>query len=187
MDRRLTTTAAGINLAGVIRKILVGLPLWLAVTNGQSLPEGRGRTEFQRICGKCHGVELVIKQHQSAEQWSATVDDMVGRGAEGTDDEFELVVKYLAANFGKDKAGSASDAPASQKININTASGAEIAAGLNLSKRDAEAIVQYRTEKGEFKQWSDLQKVPGIDLKRLEEQKDRIVFGPARTPSGDPK
>jgi len=183
----LTSTHGGINLSGVIRIIVAGLLLWLAAANGQSLPEGKGRAEFQRICGKCHGLEMVTKERQSADQWSATVDDMVGRGAEGTDDEFELIVKYLAANFGKDKAGNGSKGPAAQKININTASAADIAAGLNLSKRDAEAIVQYRTDKGEFKEWPDLRKVPDIDLKKIEEQKDRIVFTSGRTSPGDPK
>jgi hypothetical protein len=41
-------------------------------------------------------------------------------------------MKYLAVKFGKDKSGTAST-PVEQKININTASAADIAAGLNLS------------------------------------------------------
>jgi len=132
------------------------------MADGQSLPEGKGRAEFQCICGKCHGVQIAIKLRHSAEHWSATVDDMVGRGAEGTDDEFELIVKYLAANFGKDKAVSCSNAPAAQKVNVNTADAAELAEALGVSKSDAAAIVQYSADKGAFKEWSDLQKIPGI-------------------------
>jgi len=174
-------------LSGVIRTILLGLLLWPGWARSQSLPGGKGRAEFQRICGKCHGTETVTKLRQSAEQWSATIDDMVGRGAEGTDDELELIVKYLAANFGKDKVENGSNAPAAQKININTAEAAELTGVLGFSKGDAAAIVQYRTEKGDFKEWSDLRKVPDIDLKKLEEQKDRIVFTPVRTPAGNQK
>jgi hypothetical protein len=134
----------------MIRLILAGLSLWLAAADGKSLPEGRGRAETQRTCGKYHGLEMVTRERQSADQWSDTVDGMVGRGAEGTDDELELIMKYLAVKFGKDKSGTAST-PVEQKIYI-TASAADIAAGLSLSKFDAEAITQYRTGKGEFKE-----------------------------------
>lgn len=47
--------------------------------------------------------------------------------------------------------------------------------------------MQYRAGNGEFKEWPDLRKVPEIDVKKLEEQRDRIVFTPVSTPSGDPK
>ena len=109
----------------------------------------------------------------SADQWSAVVDDMVGRGAEGTDDDFERIVTYLAAHFGNDKTDGNT---AAQKVNVNTASAVELTAVLGLSKSDAGTIVKYRTDKGPYKDWADLRKVPDIDLKKLEDQKDRIAF-----------
>lgn len=134
----------------------------------------------------CHTVEIATTLKQSADQWSETVDDMVDRGAEGTDDEFELIVKYLAANFGSPQSGSDSKAPAGQKINVNTATARELARVLGLSSSDSEAIVQYRKDKGAFKEWPDLRKVPGIDLKKLEAQKYRIAFTTA-APSENPR
>jgi competence protein ComEA len=92
---------------------------------------------------------------------------MVSRGATGTDDEIDQVITYLAANFPK---------TAAKKVNINTASAADIAAGLEISASDAAAIVSYRTDKGKFKNWQDVTKVPGIDTKKIEAAKDRLEF-----------
>ena len=135
-----------------------------------TLPEGRGKAEFSRICSQCHAVTIVTKLRNSEDGWSGVVDDMVSRGAQGTDDEFNRVVKYLAAHFGPDSPGGAS------KVNVNKASDKAIASVLGLSVADAQAIVHYRTSSGEFKDWHDLEKVPNIDLKKLATVKDRIEF-----------
>jgi competence protein ComEA len=163
-------------LAVVIQRAIWGFLLGtglLASAHAQSteLPPGRGRAEFQRICSGCHGTEMVAKLRMSPDQWAATVDDMVNRGAEGTDDDFELIVKYLSTNFGRPK-GAAS----TEKINVNTADAAQLTNALGLRAADAAAIVAYRKNKGDYKDWSDLQKVTGIDQKKLESQKDRIIF-----------
>jgi competence ComEA-like helix-hairpin-helix protein len=135
-----------------------------------TLPEGRGKAEFSRICSQCHAITIVTKLRNSEDGWSGVVDDMVSRGAQGTDDEFNRVVKYLAAHFGPDSPGGAS------KVNVNKASDKAIASVLGLSAADAQAIVHYRTSSGEFKDWHDLEKVPNIDLKKLATVKDRIEF-----------
>ncbi len=139
------------------------------------LPPGKGRAEFQRICSGCHGTEVATKVRMAPEQWAATVDDMVNRGAEGTDDDFELIVKYLSANF----SGTKSAPAAGEKINVNTADAAKLSSSLGLSAADADAIVAYRKSKGDYKDWADLRKVSGIDQKKLEAQKDRIAFSAA--------
>jgi competence protein ComEA len=145
----------------------------LASAQAQSpdLPPGRGKAQFQRICSGCHGTDMVVKLRMSPDQWAATVDDMVNRGASGTDDDFEAIVKYLSTNF----SGSKSDA-STAKVNVNTADAAQLTSALGLKEADAAAIVAYRKNNGDFKDWSDLQKVSGIDQKKLESQKDRIVF-----------
>ena len=135
-----------------------------------SLPEGRGKAEFTRICSQCHAVTIVTKLRMTEDGWSGVVDDMVSRGAQGTDDEFNRVVKYLAAHFGPDSPGGAS------KVNVNKATDKAIASVLGLSATDAQAIVHYRTASGDFKDWHDLEKVPNIDMKKLAAEKDRIEF-----------
>ena len=75
------------------------LPAAARAQSAPNLPAGKGKAEFARVCGKCHGVEIIIKKTDTAEGWADVVDDMVSRGAQGTDDDFDLVVKYLAAQF----------------------------------------------------------------------------------------
>lgn len=151
--------------------------LFAAAARAQSepaLPEGKGKAEFARICAQCHSVEVIVGKTNTAEGWTTVVDDMVSRGADGTDDEMDLVVKYLAAHFGP-------------KVNVNKASAQEIATALDLPSADAEAIVHYRETVGAFKNWSDLAKVPHIDIKKLEQKKDRVEFSSSQDPSGDKK
>lgn len=82
--------------------ILTCVWIWglAAQTPAPTLPAGKGRAQLQRVCGTCHGIEVVTRMRAGKEQWSEIVDDMVSRGASGTSDDFELVVQYLAANFG---------------------------------------------------------------------------------------
>ena len=47
---------------------------------------------------------------------------------------------------------------------------------LELTAKDADAIVKYRTDHGDFKDWDGLAKVPGIDTAKLTAKKDSIVF-----------
>lgn len=149
--------------------------LFSAYAQSGDLPAGKGRAQFQRICSGCHGTDIIVKVRMAPEQWAATVDDMVNRGAEGTDDDFELIVKYLSANFSGTRAAPAAGA----KVNVNAADAAQLTGSLGLSAADAAAIVEYRKNKGDYKDWSDLSKVPGIDQKKLESQKDRIIFSAA--------
>jgi competence ComEA-like helix-hairpin-helix protein len=151
----------------------------------QSLPEGKGRAEVQRICGTCHGMEGIIKARLSADQWNAVVDEMASRGAQATDDEFDRIVSYLAANFGKSREGEPPSAAAPSKVDLNRANARELTESLGITQSDAEAIVEYRVRNGTLKSWSDVQKIPGIDQKKLESRKDRITF--TAPPSSDRK
>src|ERR1700733_9656537 len=65
------------------------------------LPDGPGKEVTQKVCGECHGAELVLGRQEERETWGAIVEDMVQRGATGTDDEMYQVVDYLATHFSK--------------------------------------------------------------------------------------
>lgn len=70
---------------------------------------------------------------------------------------------------------------AANKVNINTASAAEIADSLNgIGQAKAEAIVQYREEHGPFKSAEQLAEVRGVGLKTIEKNRDLIELGAAR-------
>jgi len=91
---------------------------------------------------------------------------MVARGAEGTDEELERILDYLAKNLGK--------APA--KINVNKATSTELAAALAIPKETAAAMVSEREKNGPYKQWQELKRVPGIDLKQIADKRDSVEF-----------
>ena len=63
----------------------------------------------------------------------------------------------------------------SGKINLNTATVKELAQLNRIGMKYAERIVKYREDNGLFKTTEELIKVPGIGLKTLELNKDRIV------------
>jgi competence ComEA-like helix-hairpin-helix protein len=51
---------------------------------------------------------------------------------------------------------------------------------IELTAKDADAIVKYRSDHGDFKDWDSLMKVPGIDTAKLTAKKDSIVFADAQ-------
>ncbi len=56
---------------------------------------------------------MATSQRMTHSEWAGVVNDMVSRGAQGTQDDLDKVVVYLSANFGKDKPPAA-NAPAVQ-------------------------------------------------------------------------
>lgn len=140
--------------------------LFLTVAKAQEkLPKGPGLETMKRICGACHSAENVAGMAKTREEWGALVGEMAADGAQGTEDEFNEIVDYLATAF-----------PKTAKINVNKASAKDIESGLELSAKEAESIVHYREEKGSFKSVEDVEKVPGVDAKKIEAKKDRLSF-----------
>ena len=139
------------------------LCLFLAPVHAQGFPEGPGKSVFENTCGGCHGADIVIGQTGTREVWQDTVDSMRGRGATGSEDDFKLIVNYLTKYFGV-------------PVNVNQAPAKDLASNLDLTSAEADAIVKTRTDKGNFKDWADLSKVQGLDIKKLEPIKSRIKF-----------
>lgn len=133
-----------------------------------TLPDAPGRTTTEKVCGSCHGVNIFANRRESRDGWSGIVEDMIQRGAKGTDDEFGEVVDYLAANLGKNSAPS--------KINVNKASAKDFAAVLGVSAELGAAIVKQRESQGDFKTIEDLKKVPGLDPEVVEAKKSKLEF-----------
>jgi competence ComEA-like helix-hairpin-helix protein len=126
-------------------------------------PPGPNREVVIKACKDCHPVTQITKRRESRARWSQISEKMLGEGAQMNDDEFEKVVVYLSAVLGK-------------KIRINEATAETISDGLDIDEESAAAIVKFRGDKGPFKEWKDLLKVPGIDAQRIEEMKDTFDF-----------
>ncbi|HHW28336.1 MAG TPA: ComEA family DNA-binding protein [Syntrophomonadaceae bacterium] len=63
-----------------------------------------------------------------------------------------------------------------QKININTATAAELDTLPGIGPAIAQRIIDYRTEHGPFRTIADLQKVSGIGERRYEQLKDLVTI-----------
>jgi competence ComEA-like helix-hairpin-helix protein len=142
---------------------------WHPLAAGQELPPGKGKDVLERMCTVCHGLDTATGPRLSKERWSKIVDDMVVRGATGTDQEIDLVLNYLATNFGPKRT-------TAQKINVNKANARELSLTLELTIDEAFGIIRYRDKNGDFKGLADLKKVPGLLSKKIEDKKGSIEF-----------
>ena len=71
----------------------------LAQDDFKALPAGAGRAEAVKVCSQCHSPELVANQRLDEPGWRALVNQMANNGAQGTDAEFETIIKYLTQTF----------------------------------------------------------------------------------------
>jgi competence protein ComEA len=149
--------------APLLAALAVSAPIASAQTQ---FPDGPGRAPFLKICSNCHGPENVIGKGQSADDWTEVLNKMIQNGAQGTDEEFGAILDYLSTNF----------PPPPDKINVNTATAWNLRNWMNLPETQANAIVDFRKQNGDFKSLDDLKKVPGLDAKMLDSKKDHITF-----------
>lgn len=126
-----------------------------------------GKAEAARICIQCHEYEQSTAPRQNRAAWQATIGKMVSLGAKGTPKEFDAILDYLSTTYPGE------DVP---RIKVNEARAIELESGLSLARSQAAAIVQYRTQHGDFKSIEDLKKVPGVDVAKIEAKKDRLLF-----------
>jgi competence protein ComEA len=135
----------------------------LSALRAQDLPAGPGKDTVEKVCTACHGLEAIVALQGGKDIWQSIIDDMKGRGADGSNEDFNAIVNYLSKYFGNN-------------VNVNTAAAKELADNLDLTAAEADAIVKYRADKGNFKEFADLKKVPGLDASKLEPLQKRIKF-----------
>lgn len=131
------------------------------------IPAGPGKDATVKYCSTCHSIEQAVSLRQGPDEWGATIEKMTGMGAKIPSDSYDAIFGYLTKHFG-------ADAPL--PIKVNKASPVDLESLLLLKRSEAAAIIQYRTEHGNFKSLDDLRKVPGVDFKKIEAKKDLIVF-----------
>jgi competence ComEA-like helix-hairpin-helix protein len=140
----------------------IALSFPLCLSGQTELPQGPGREAVKKICGNCHEIETVISSRRTRTGWQQITDNMISRGAEGTDEEIAAVVTYLTVAFGK--------------INVNSASEGDLQRVLGISEKEARAIASYRNDSGKIKNFDELEKVPGIDVNKLRGKRSFIAF-----------
>ncbi|HKD69379.1 MAG TPA: hypothetical protein VKB84_21250, partial [Candidatus Binataceae bacterium] len=65
-----------------------------------ALPPGEGGDLLATACSQCHALNVIRSMRNGAEGWKRHVYNMVTRGAQLNAREADMVVAYLAANFG---------------------------------------------------------------------------------------
>ena len=146
-----------------------GMALVLAApATAAGLPAGAGRELLIRACRGCHKAEEFAAYRHSRDEYRLIVYRMGERGAPASAKELDGIADYLATNFPKVEDPS--------KINVNHASAKELERGLNLTAKEAEAIVRYRERYGDLRAIGDLFMIYGVDGRKIQAAKDKISF-----------
>jgi mono/diheme cytochrome c family protein len=78
---------------------VAALPL-RAQQDASPLPPGDGRDIVAATCSQCHALTAITHLREGSHAWRHQVYDMIGRGAQVSPAEIDVVVKYLTTNFG---------------------------------------------------------------------------------------
>lgn len=151
------------------KRVMLGLAtvcglVWtngVAIGSQQANGSQSGEAVFQNRCGSCHDTERALGAPRTRRGWEAVIADMVNVGAQLEAGESESILAFLTERHGL--------------VNVNAATGEEIVT-LGLTKKDADAIVSYRTEHGAFADFAALRGVPGLDVERLDAVRQRVAF-----------
>jgi hypothetical protein len=64
------------------------------------LPDGDGKAIATEYCQDCHKLTNLTKARKNPDDWHDTVQTMMDRGARLPQEKFDMLVQYLAKNFG---------------------------------------------------------------------------------------
>jgi competence protein ComEA len=142
--------------------VLSGLESAAGQAKAPQLPQATGREAVKKVCATCHEIETVIASRRTRIGWERSVEDMIARGAKGTDEELDAVVEYLATYFGK--------------TNVNAASTEELEKSLGLSAKEAQAIAEYRRQNGKIRDFEELKRIPSVNAEKLQTKRSLIAF-----------
>jgi competence protein ComEA len=121
-----------------------------------------GAATFQRVCSNCHSTDRIVANRRTKVDWEDTLEQMAGKGARATDDEWGQIEDYVLRHYGR--------------VNVNRAPEADLVLILGVPRDQAAAIVSYRQEHGPFAAFDDLAKVTGLDTAKLDAERDAITF-----------
>lgn len=123
------------NLMPALAAFLCGLCLCNQVF-AETLPDGKGKTEFVHNCTACHRADMVTRVKKTPEDWRKSVDEMAARGTDGTKEDLDNVVLYLDTYFALDKHAAADAKP-------STTPSSTPAGHSNLSPSDIDPVKRY--------------------------------------------
>jgi hypothetical protein len=116
---------------------------------------------LKAVCAQCHNLQMVMDTPMSYNAWHDTVQTMVDRGANGTDEQFDDIMDYLHRTM--------------TTIDVNTAPADELEMVLNVPETAAQAIIARRSTQ-KFTGLGDLKSVPGVDASTVDTKAGLIFF-----------
>jgi len=137
-------------------------PVAGAPTQEPGAPRAEPPPAFARLCVRCHASTKIVEGRRSRSQWGEVLDQMVARGATGSDEDFNIVMEFLVSEYGR--------------VSVNSAPAEELAQVLHLDPKEADAIVEYRKSRGPFADFDALIAMPGAPVEALRKRRDAIVF-----------
>ena len=66
----------------------------------QPLPINPMAEKVATSCVGCHDMAIITASHFDSAKWSETVDQMVSKGAQVSDEDYDPLVAYLTATYG---------------------------------------------------------------------------------------
>jgi len=158
----LSIAAGALGVAVVLRAAPTAVTATAQAGQASGLPESPQTALFVRVCTNCHDAERTSSRRRTRPEWAETVRQMVEDGAEATDEEVAAILDFLVSNFGA--------------VAVNTAKAEDLVTVLAISRKDADAIVAYRTANGSFANFEAIKNVPEIDIASLERRKASLRF-----------
>jgi competence protein ComEA len=151
---------------GFVAPLVATLVLGLAPAVSGQLPDGKGKDVTVRVCGTCHPAERGASVRLTREGWEDVIAKMVSLGAKGSDEDLSAVLDYLSTHF---------KGEAAKPINLNNATAVELESVAGLLRKESALWISRRSKVGPCKTLDDLKKVPGLDFKKIEARRDRLV------------
>ena len=129
-------------------------------------PEGPGKAVTLRMCSTCHPAERSAAVRLNHAGWKDVMAKMVALGAQGSDADRALVIEYLSTSF-------KGEAP--KPVNLNTARSVDLESVAGLLRKESAAFIAFRAKHGPCKTLDDLKTVPGVDFRKIDRRRDRLV------------
>jgi competence protein ComEA len=130
------------------------------------LPDAPGKDVTVKVCATCHAAETAASVRHTPEGWRDVIAKMVAAGAQGTEQELEIVFQYLSTQF---------PAQSQKALDLNTATAIDLESVAGLLRKEAAALIAYREKNGPCKKLEDLKKIAGLDYKKIEARKELLA------------
>lgn len=83
----------------LISAVIIGSSYGVVLAGGAEAPDPEQL--YEKKCSICHTIERSKSKKKSEQSWRKTVTRMKRNGAPINDEEIEIIIRYLADNYGK--------------------------------------------------------------------------------------